>query len=426
VSRVRRGSHASLSVTGPTVCQFLAELGATVVKVENSSTGGDVTRSWVLPSESAGESTGNVTAYFTCCNLGKKSIAVDVRNGAGLDCIQKLAAQADVVVASYKPGDAEKLELDQHTLRALNPGLVYASISGYGSEDPRAGYDAVIQAESGFQYMNGQPGTAPTKMPVALMDLLAAHQLKEAVLVALWDRDRHNGLGSHVEVSLLGAGVSALANQATGYLVAGKVPERMGSDHPSICPYGTIFAAADGKLLVLAVGANSQFHKLCAVLGVAHIASDDRFATNQNRVVHRTELLEVLAERMASPDVAATREALLAQLRAVAVPVGPVNDMEAVFEQPQAQELVVGETRGIRQVAFKRDNGPERWADLSAPPRYAQHTAEILIHKLGLTGDLPLLRLLNLAKPVQLYCAVGTYQAYILYCEVCSRHMLGM
>jgi crotonobetainyl-CoA:carnitine CoA-transferase CaiB-like acyl-CoA transferase len=188
-----------------------------------------VTRTWKLPAEVEAGCNGGVTAYFSCCNVGKKSIAVDIRKESGLACVRKLAASADVVVASYKPGDAEK-RVDADTLRKLNPGLVYAQITGYGLEDSRPGYDAVIQAESGFQYMNGPPGNfpeaSPTKMPVALMDLLAAHQLKQAVLLALWDRERQgDGSGSFVQVSLLQAGISALANQATGYVLADAIPE---------------------------------------------------------------------------------------------------------------------------------------------------------------------------------------------------------
>jgi crotonobetainyl-CoA:carnitine CoA-transferase CaiB-like acyl-CoA transferase len=200
-------------LAGPTVCQFLAELGADVVKVENSSTRGDVTRTWKLKSEAGGDAggSGGVTAYFSCCNLGKKAIAMDIRQPEALAVVHQLAAKADVVVASYKPGDAEKLGVDEATLRALNPKLIYAQITGYGLDDPRAGYDAVIQAESGFQFMNGPPGGSPvdgvTKMPVALMDLLAAHQLKEGLLVALWNRER-TGRGDTVSISLIQAGVN--------------------------------------------------------------------------------------------------------------------------------------------------------------------------------------------------------------------------
>ena len=162
-------------LAGPSTTQFLAELGASVVKVENTTTGGDVTRTWRLGSaDPAGE---DVTAYFSSCNLGKRSVALNLRDPRGLDAVHRLAASSDVVVASYKPGDAERLRVDYTTLSALNPRLVYAQITGYGLHDDRPGYDAVIQAESGFQYMNGDPDGGPTKLPVALIDLLAAHQV---------------------------------------------------------------------------------------------------------------------------------------------------------------------------------------------------------------------------------------------------------
>eukprot|EP00913_Durusdinium_trenchii_P016718 g15715.t1 len=199
----------------------------------------------------------------------------------------------DIVLASYKPSDAEKLGMDAQRLRAKHPQLIYAQITGYGLKDPRVGYDAVVQdrfAESGFTFMNGSPGEAgrPTKMPVALVDLLAAHQLKEAVLLALLQRER-TGEGAHVHVSLMAAALSSLANQATGYLIAGQVPQRMGSDHPSICPYGTDFLDQDGLPIILAVGSDAQFRSLCEVLKRSELADCPRFASNAERVANRQE-----------------------------------------------------------------------------------------------------------------------------------------
>jgi crotonobetainyl-CoA:carnitine CoA-transferase CaiB-like acyl-CoA transferase len=211
-------------LAGPSVSQFLSELGASVVKIENKQTRGDVTRTWKLKTETnGGNNNDDRTAYFHCCNSGKQSIAVDVTKMAGLDIVHRLVERSDIVVASYKPGDAEKLQLDYNTLRELNPSLIYACISGYGQDDSRAGYDAVIQAEAGFQYMNGSPGSLPCKMPVALMDVLAAHHLKEGILTSLLHRER-TGEGSFVQVSLIKAAVSSLANQATGYLIANSIP----------------------------------------------------------------------------------------------------------------------------------------------------------------------------------------------------------
>ena len=333
-------------LAGPSAGQFLAELGATVVKVENTTTRGDVTRTWRLPSErgkrgsvggsgsdgtgagtesnngidggirddmtarnrggesegDSGRSDDSVTAYFSACNMGKQSVAIDLRDASGLNACHRLLRSADVVLASYKPGDAERLGVDYATARALNPAVVYAQITGYGVDDDRAGYDAVIQAESGFQYMNGLD--APTKMPVAMMDLLASHQIKEGVLAGLLrramgggDDDDRTTCGSLVSVSLLGAGVSALANQGTGYLREGVVPQRMGNDHPVICPYGTIFECADGGLITLAVGSDAQWRGLC---GVLQMPDDERFSTNPLRVEHRGACKEAVQEKIAA------------------------------------------------------------------------------------------------------------------------------
>ena len=383
-------------LAGPSVCQFLAELGATVIKVENVTTTGDVTRTWRLPADRAGE---DVTAYFSACNLGKRSVAVNLRDDRGLDAVHRLAASADVCVASYKPGDAEKLRVDYATLAARNPRLVYAQITGYGLDDARAGYDAVIQAESGFQLMNGEASGPPTKMPVAMIDLLAAHQLKEALLAALWRREREGGQrGAFIDCSLLAAGVSSLANQATGYLRCGTSPRRMGSDHPSIVPYGSVFTCADGHAVVLAVGADKQFRQLCAALGDAALAEDGRFTTNPKRVAHRDECKARVGELIRRFD----RDELLRRLRAAAVPAGAVNEMRDVFAQPQAEALVVrrsrrrgdaggepGEAIGLRQVAFSvrgADGRPETPRPLRPPPRYAEHTREVLTAHAGFSA----------------------------------------
>lgn len=367
-------------LAGPSVAQFLGELGADVVKVENKKTLGDVTRGWRLTGERVTPAA--ITAYFSSCNLGKRSVAVDAATAQGRDICRRLALASDVVIASYKPGDAEKLGLDAKTLRAKKPSLVYAQITGYGLDDPRVGYDALIQAESGFTFMNGEPGPErqPTKMPVALVDLLAAHQLKEAILLALWQRDR-TGEGAHVHVSLMGAAVASLANQATGFLRAGKVPQRMGSDHPSICPYGTVFEDRSGQLLVLAVGADSQFRSLCKVLGRAELGNDPRFAKNVSRVSNRSELMPLLSGLIRENE----RDEMLRQLHELKVPAGAIADMKSVFATPQAEALVVRgesdvhgatEALGIRQVAWLGDgvaaHSPTR------PPGYGEHTLDVL------------------------------------------------
>jgi len=242
-------------LAGPSVGMFFAELGATVIKIENITTQGDVTRKWKLAKENPNT---DISGYFSCVNWGKYSFAVNLLEKEGLDIIYKLTAECDIVLVSYKPGDAEKLKVDYPTLKQYNQALIYSHITGYGLKNSRAGFDAIIQAESGFTYMNGNPGGPPTKMPVALMDVLAAHHLKEAILLALLYRER-TGKGQYIEASLFKAGIASLANQATNWLVGKTIPERIGSDHPNIVPYGTIFKTSDNKEIVLAAGTDKQF-----------------------------------------------------------------------------------------------------------------------------------------------------------------------
>lgn len=350
-------------LAGPSVGQFFAELGARVIKIENAATQGDVTRRWKVSSEPADTDT---PAYFCAANWGKQSLPLDLTKQDDLRQLYELAEQAEVVIASYKPGDAEKLKVDYSTLSQLNPRLIYGHITGYGPDDVRAGYDAVVQAESGFMYLNGEPGGAPTKMPVALIDILTAHQLKEGLLVALLHRER-TGKGRLVQVSLLAAAVSALANQGTGYLVAGHNPQRLGSGHPSIVPYGSVYTTSDRKQLVLAIGDDRQFGKLCAALGVPETADNSKYSTNYNRVQHRAEVNELLRTLILQQE----REPLLQKLQEQHVPAGAVNTIPEVFELPQAQDMLLrhqGVKPGIRQVAFELA-GQER-DEITPPPGY--------------------------------------------------------
>ena len=242
-------------LAGPMTGMFLAELGARVIKVENPHTGGDPTRAWKLPSEPVDS---DVSSYFACTNWGKESIAVDLATSGGRELVHELARRCDIVLQSFKPGDDVKLGLDYPTLRPLRPEMIYGQITAYGPEDPRPGFDAIIQAESGFTYLNGDPDGPPTKMPVALVDLLLAHQLKEALLLAILKRER-TGEGSFISTSLLKAATASLANQATNWLVADQIPQRMGSEHPNIAPYGTLYRTLDEREVVIAVGTDRQF-----------------------------------------------------------------------------------------------------------------------------------------------------------------------
>jgi len=361
-------------LAGPSVGQFFAELGATVIKVENPRTGGDVTRRWTAPNASDGDTGDDRSAYFCCCNHGKQSIALDLSTDEGQGILHDLARGADVVLASYRPGTAEALGADYDTLSAANPGLIYGHVTGYGPDRTRAGYDAVIQAESGFMHMNGDPDGPPTKLPVALMDVLAAHQLKEGVLVALLQRERGSD-GAYVPVSLFQAAVSGLANQATNWLVAGHSPKRMSSAHPNIAPYGTPYDTADGPPIVLAVGTDRQFAALCEVLDRPDLADNPNFATNEQRVENREALDRVLEARFAHYDT----ESLLDALNGHNIPAGIVRDIPAVFEQPTAQRMVLESAAGpagLRQTAFPHPDGDA--PSLASPPYYAGHTGPIL------------------------------------------------
>ncbi|WP_045687335.1 CaiB/BaiF CoA transferase family protein [Hymenobacter sp. AT01-02] len=355
-------------LAGPQVGQFFAELGAQVLKIE--APGGDVTRTWRTPGEAPGT---DVTAYFACANWGKQSIVLDLTTATGRAAVHRLATHADVVLASYKPGDATKLGVDYDTLAALNPRLLYGLITGYGAAVPRAGYDAVLQAETGFMHLNAAgPGQEPLKMPVALIDLLAAHQLKEGLLAALYRRTQ-TGQGAVVHVSLQDSALASLANQASTYLVTGQEPRPMGSGHPSIVPYGTVYEASDGVRLLLAVGTNRQFEHLCAVLERPIWAQEARFASNAARVAHRAELEQLLRERI----LQLPSSLLLAALERLAVPAGAVRTVGQALAQEAAHSMLLPASPefphpGLRTVAFHSSAWP-RATHLPPPPHLGAH-----------------------------------------------------
>lgn len=356
---------------------FLAELGAKVIKVEHFAGGGDVTRTWKLPQEAADD---DRPAYFSAVNWGKQSIGIDLRVTAGKALVHQLARKADIVIASYKPGDAEKLGVDAKTLMASNPRLIYADLTAYGPDDDRVGFDAIIQAEAGFTYMNGAPESGATKMPVAMMDLLAAHQLKEGILLALLSLMK-TGKGQHVSTSLLGAGLASLANQATNWLVAGHIPQRIGSAHPNIVPYGTSYLTLDAKELVLAVGNDGQFERLCTCLGIGHQPEIKLFQTNAERVKQRKAVDIFLGNAI----ILHQRDELLAALQAVNVPAGAVYDMSEACAQPQAQDLLLdaGGRKAFRSIALAGMEGQQ----LSPPPYLAADTEAILKDLLGMNSE---------------------------------------
>jgi crotonobetainyl-CoA:carnitine CoA-transferase CaiB-like acyl-CoA transferase len=365
-------------LAGPAAGMFLAELGADVIKVENPSTGGDVTRGWRLPAE---RPESEASAYFCAANWGKRSIAVDLRESAGRELIHALARLSDVVLASYRPGQAEGLDVDAASLMRLNERLIYAEVTAYGRGDARPGYDALLQAGTGFMSINGEPGALPLKMPVALMDLLAAHQLKEGILLALLERER-TARGAHLTTSLVRSGLASLANQATGWLSTGIVPEPLGSGHPSIVPYGEVWKCDAGEPMVLAIGTDRQFAGLCDAIGAPELASDPRFTRNADRVVHREALRAELAPRIG----ALPRVSLLESLSALGVPAGPVLNVAEALSQPEADSLVLrsGDRVGLRTVAL--DDGVETSVDLRPPPDLSADAETILRDDLGLSA----------------------------------------
>jgi crotonobetainyl-CoA:carnitine CoA-transferase CaiB-like acyl-CoA transferase len=357
-------------LAGPSVGQFFAELGADVIKVENSKTRGDVTRSWKV----SGENTDDRSAYFCSVNWGKRSIAVDLSDAGDLAIIHKLVQQADIVIASYKPGDAEKLGVDYKTLSDKNPALIYGQVTGYGHNNSRVGYDAIIQAEAGFMYMNGEADGPSLKMPVALVDVLAAHHLKEGILLAMLEK-MHTRKGSLVEVSLIQTAISSLVNQATNWLVAGKLPEKHGSSHPNIAPYGDVFKTSDKQELILAVGNDRQFNDLCDVLDVKTMKNDLMFGSNTARVEHRAQLNSVLQQRISHW----TSKELLGKLHHFKIPAGIIQNMRQVFEMGEAKELLLtsNELKGIKNFVAKNSNDQFPKVSLLPPPHFGEHTEEI-------------------------------------------------
>lgn len=340
----------STVLAGPSVGTFFAELGASVTKIENPAIP-DVTRSWKLASENKSAS---VSAYFSSVNYSKQYLKLDFKNESQRDHLIHLIKSADIFLGNFKKGDAEKFGLGDSYLQSINPKLIIGKISGFGSESDRVAYDLILQAETGFMSMNGTPESGPVKMPVALIDVLAAHQLKEGILAALLNRTKTQK-GAVVSVSLYDAAIASLANQASNYLMEGHIPKRIGSLHPNIAPYGEIFRTNDNKLITFAIGSNKHFQLLCDFLNRSDLASDLRFSENVERVKNRTELQETIREIISRLDAADILEFMHAHF----VPAGVIKDLEQVFEDPHAKDLVRAETieniptKRVSQIAFK-------------------------------------------------------------------------
>jgi glutaryl-CoA transferase len=382
-------------LAGPWASQVLADLGADVIKVERPGTGDD-TRHWGPPTLADGSGD---AAYFLSANRGKRSLTVDFAKVEGQEIVRRLARDSDVLLENNKVGDLARYGLGYADLEQLNPRLIYCSITGFGQTGPyarRAGYDFAIQALGGLMSVTGErdgrPGAGPQKVGVAVADVMAGLYAAIAVLGALVQR-HSTGRGAYIDLALLDVQVATLANVALNYLVSGDIPQRWGNAHANIAPYQVVPTA--DRPIVVAVGNDGQFAKLCDVLGAGALAHDARFRTNAARVQHREALDAELEQRLG----ARPAEAWLAALETAGIPAAPINDVAQVFEDPQVRH------RGLRIDVVRSGGGPvplvaspvrlssDTPRTPVAPPRLGEHTDEILRERLGMTAaDIAALR----------------------------------
>lgn len=358
-------------LAGPWAGQLLADYGADVIKVERPGSGDD-TRGWGPPFH--GEDAARTSAYYLSANRGKRSIAIDIASADGAALVRRLAQHADVLLENYKVGQLARYGLDHASLSALNPRLVYVSITGYGQDGPyaqAAGYDFAIQASGGLMSITGEkdgtPGAEPQKVGVAVADLFTGVYAVTAILAALLERSR-SGRGCWIDAALLDTQVAMLANQASNHLVGGATPRRMGNAHANIVPY-QVFATRDGHL-VLAVGNDGQFQRLCAAVGQPDVALDARYAGNAGRVEHRDELVPLVAAWMRERSTAEW----VARLEPLSIPCAPILDVPEVFAHPQVRARGLQfEAAGVPMVAAPMRLDGQRAVSRQPPPRLDQH-----------------------------------------------------
>jgi len=358
-------------LAGPWVGQTFADLGADVIKVESPK--GDDTRTWGPPFVE--RENDRSAAYFHSCNRGKRSIALDFKNPDDIEIVLDLVRQSDVLVENFKLGGLKKYGLDYDTLKKVNPRLIYCSITGFGQTGPYApqpGYDFIVQGMSGMMSITGEPGREPQKIGTALADIMTGLYATIGIQAALWQRER-TGLGQQVDMALLDSMVGVLANQAMNYLTSGVAPQRMGNAHPNIVPY-QVLEVKNGHI-ILAVGNDGQFQRLCHLLELDHLATDEAYATNSARQSHREALTKILAEAFAKWD----KWELLDALHKCNVPAGPINNIDEVFADPQViarnMQLDLDGVPGVRTPITFSD--AELTLD-TASPKVDQHRAEIL------------------------------------------------
>jgi len=362
-------------LAGPFCTQILGDLGADIIKVEQPGAG-DGSRAWGPPFA------GGEAAYYLCINRNKRSLTLNLKSEAGREVVRKLVREADVFVENFKYGDMERLGLSYEELRQLNPSLIYCTISGYGSTGPykeRAGFDFVIQAETGIMSINGEAGGDPLRVGIAVIDITTGLYASNAILAALFARERHpEKLGQKLEVSLYECALAWLANIASSYLISGKVPTRYGNAHASVVPYQP-FETQDISIAV-GIGTDGQFAKFCKLAGRPELAQDERFRENAGRVLNRGELLPIMEKIFLSRPAQEWQELL----EAADVPSGPINTLDRVFSDPHTLALeIVKEIEHPTIGRLKLVGSPLHMSETPPsidmpPPLLGQHTNEIL------------------------------------------------
>lgn len=367
-------------LAGPWATMTLGDLGAEIWKIEQPGSGDD-TRAWAPPSVEG------VSTYYLGANRNKKSVAVDIGKSEGRDLIVELTKQADILVENFRPASLRKFRLTYEDLKTINPRLIVCSISGYGRGhelEERPGYDFIIQAESGFMSITGEKEGEPMRLGVAFIDLISGMNAVQAILAALYMRER-TGEGQWLDISLTDSAMFMLANVASGYLNTGREPSRYGNAHPSIVPY-QLFACADGRIAI-AVGNDDQFRRFSKVIGLPHLSSDERFATNRSRTLNRETLLPVLDAQLGKLSL----QEILSTLRNVGVPAGEVRTVGEAFESDiaklrgitvEAPATKIGRFRSVRS-PLRMSASP--WKNPSSPPELAQDTDEVLRSQLGIS-----------------------------------------
>jgi crotonobetainyl-CoA:carnitine CoA-transferase CaiB-like acyl-CoA transferase len=377
-------------IAGPWATQNLADMGATVYKIEKPGDGDDTRKMGPFLTGADGRET-NDSAFFLCANRGKQSITVDIATPEGADLVRRLAARCDVVVENYKAGSLKKYGLDYESIRALRPDIVYCSVTGFGADGPyaaRPAYDFILQGMAGLMSTCGQPdgtpGAAPMRTAIPLTDILTGLYASVALMGALYHRQA-TGQGQYIDAAMLDASVAANGHLALGYHMTGKPPQRAGNTNPVASP-SEVFACRDGHVII-AAGNNGQFAALCRVLGCPELPGDARFLQNVDRVRHRPELRDILSARLAEWNATD----LITALEGAGVPCGSINRMDQVFEDPQVKHrdlyLRLPHASGVDAPSLR---SPLRFSEtpvtMSAPPQLGQHTEAALCAELGMTA----------------------------------------